>query len=256
MFRLAFLFLVLPVGAPAVSARKAISYPNQALAAAGVQALLEGAVRRGATIRGRVSLQGETPKATPIQVTKDHEHCGDGHQVQDESLLISTGGAVENAVVYLEGAAVPPSWNPPRVELGMKKCVFVPHVLVAPRGSSLVLFSEDAVFHTIHPYVGRRTYFNIGFPKSARVVRQLDRVKAGDVMKFLCDEHAWMTAYLVVVDSPFFAVTDAGGGFLLRDVPPGPYRLRVWHETLGELSQPVTVKTKRPLKVTLTFVRR
>jgi hypothetical protein len=43
------------------------------------------------------------------------------------------------------------------------------------------------------------------------------------------------------MDNPYFAVTDENGNFTIADVPPGSYTLAVWHERLGEKSQPVTV---------------
>jgi len=45
----------------------------------------------------------------------------------------------------------------------------------------------------------------------------------------------------LVTDNPFTAVTDSRGRFSLIGVPPGTYRLRVWHELLGTLTRPVTI---------------
>jgi hypothetical protein len=50
-----------------------------------------------------------------------------------------------------------------------------------------------------------------------------------------------MQGWIVVVDHPYYAVTDADGRFTLADVPPGDYQLDVWHETLGEVTKPVSV---------------
>ena len=56
-----------------------------------------------------------------------------------------------------------------------------------------------------------------------------------------CDVHAWMKAWIGVVDHPYFAITGADGTWSMSDVPPGTYTLEVWHETLGRQEIEVTV---------------
>ena len=62
------------------------------------------------------------------------------------------------------------------------------------------------------------------------------------VVHLQCDAgHTWMRAYIVVVENPYFAVSDASGRFALTDVPAGSHKLKTWHEKLGILEQEVTV---------------
>ncbi len=56
-----------------------------------------------------------------------------------------------------------------------------------------------------------------------------------------CDVHPWMTAYIGVFDSDYFAVTAADGSFEIKGLPPGSYELVAWHERFGELKKTVTV---------------
>ena len=62
------------------------------------------------------------------------------------------------------------------------------------------------------------------------------------IVKILCEVHPWMTAYIVVTEHPYHAVTDVFGEYEIRDVPPGTYRLKVWHESLGTEEKQVEVK--------------
>jgi hypothetical protein len=62
-----------------------------------------------------------------------------------------------------------------------------------------------------------------------------------------------MLAYVVVVDSPHFAVTDKTGAFLIRNVPAGKYKLIAWHEKKDGLEQDVEVKGGTPLKLDLVI---
>ena len=52
-------------------------------------------------------------------------------------------------------------------------------------------------------------------------------------MPFKCDVHGWMSAYVGVLDHPFFATTDKDGKFELKTLPPGTYTIEAWHEKLG-----------------------
>ena len=64
------------------------------------------------------------------------------------------------------------------------------------------------------------------------------------MVPFKCDVHGWMNAYVGVVDHPYFAVTDKGGKFELKDLPPGTYTIEAWHEKLGTQTQSVTLGAK------------
>jgi len=72
-----------------------------------------------------------------------------------------------------------------------------------------------------------------------------------------CDVHPWMGAYIVASDTPFVAVTDQNGGFSIDGVPAGSYTVSIWHETLGEQTQQITVTDgqKTSLSVTMAAKR-
>ncbi len=71
-----------------------------------------------------------------------------------------------------------------------------------------------------------------------------------EIMKVGCDVHDWMSAYIVVQAHPYYAVSDANGAFELREVPAGTYKLRTWHEGIGEMERSVTVTAGRTTDVT------
>jgi len=61
--------------------------------------------------------------------------------------------------------------------------------------------------------------------------------------------HTWMHAWVFVADDPYHAVTGADGRFVIDQVPPGSYTLRVWHELLGSVDRPVTVEPGKTVSV-------
>jgi hypothetical protein len=65
-----------------------------------------------------------------------------------------------------------------------------------------------------------------------------------------------MLGWIVVSDHPYVAVTDEKGEFTLKDVPPGQYKLEIWHETLGKSTKEVTVKPKEETKVQIELAKK
>jgi hypothetical protein len=77
---------------------------------------------------------------------------------------------------------------------------------------------------------------------------------ASEFIRVKCDVHPWMTAYVAVMDNPYFAVTGEDGSFELPHLPAGNYKLVAWHELYGRREQPVTVNEDANAAVEATFV--
>ena len=182
-----------------------------------------------ARLSGRVFVAGNFSTPKPLPVFKNRAFCGP--QVSNETLLIGRDGGLKNAVVILRAIDRPVAVKSSQLILDNQRCAFAPHVQVAPLGSELLLKNSDPILHTVHARLGRETLFNVGLPKWRRVTKRLDR--AG-VVRIDCDVlHTWMSAAIVVTDSPYFAVSDDNGSFSIDGLPIGDYELKVWHERLG-----------------------
>lgn len=209
----------------------------------------EIAVTNGATIRGTVKVQGQLPKLPPLQISKYKEVCRD---VPNETLIVGPSQGLRYAVVTLEGIAKgKPVEREVQHELDNVKCRFVPHVQTASVGQFVLLKNTDPILHTAHAYFASgQPHFNVGLYPGRTSRKPL--VTPG-VVKILCEVHPWMSAYIVVTEHPYHAVTDAYGEFLISDVPAGSYRLRAWHESLGTEDKTVEVKPGAALNVDFIF---
>jgi len=199
-----------------------ISPDAQAIAA-------DGLVQATARLSGRVSVAGSysTPKALPV--FKNRGFCGP--QVVNETLLIARDGGLKNAVVIVRAIDRSLAVNPSQLVLDNQRCAFAPHIQVAPLGSELLLKNSDSILHTVHARLGTETLFNVGLPKWRQVSKRLDRP---GVVKIDCDVlHTWMSAAVIVSDSPYFAVSDERGFFSVEGLPIGAYDVEIWHEKLG-----------------------
>ena len=109
--------------------------------------------------------------------------------------------------------------------------VIVPHVLVVPVGSKVAFRNDDPVFHNIFS-LSKPNGFDTGLYKQGAIYTETFR-HAG-VVQLLCNIHASMFGFVVVVDTPYYAQSEASGAFTIKGVPPGEYELQVWHEAAAK----------------------
>ncbi len=151
--------------------------------------------------------------------------------------IVSDGhGAARGAVVYLSGTA---STAPlPNASVDQRDKMFTPHVSVVTRGTTVRFPNDDSVFHNVFAYFQAKK-FDLGmYPRGTTKKVTFD--KTGLVI-ILCNVHSYMSAYIMVVDTPYYAVSDGSGHFRLPNVPPGTYTLHGWHESGATLTQTVSV---------------
>lgn len=144
-----------------------------------------------------------------------------------------------NVVIYLESSAAlhvetSPNSRPPAA-LRQRDQMFVPHVLPVLVGTTVQFPNDDAVFHDVFSLSSTKVFDLQRYPQGTS--RSVQFLKRG-VVEVFCHIHADMSAYIVVLDNPFFVVPDAQGHFALDGVPPGDYQLTAWYER----THPVTVR--------------
>ena len=163
------------------------------------------------------------------------------------------------AVLWLTpvGAAV----EPPRQKeseiprLVQKNKSFHPSLLVIPVGGKVEFPNHDPFFHNVFSmFEGKR--FDLGLYESGttRFV-QFDRP---GISFIFCNIHAEMSAVVIALATPYYAVSDSHGNLSLPNVPPGRYELQVFHssvapETLRALSREITVASGAKSLGTLTL---
>lgn len=215
------------------------------------------AVHDGGAVTGKVTFKGTPPPPRRMLMSKDKEACGEGYrEVSDVSVA---GGALDGVVVLLEGISKGKPWSVPEggYSVDQRGCAFHPHISVIPQGAELAILNSDPVLHNIHAYevIGnaRKTLFNVAQPKFKTRVTRTIRTTTGRVIRIECDAHNWMLGWLYVADSPYAVVVGMDGRFMLDDVPPGRYRLRAWHPTLGIKELEISVPPKGRVEVSVEF---
>ena len=208
-------------------------------------------VKDGGTISGKVKFDGTPPARKPVEISKDREVCG-AVPHYDESLVVDAGGGIANAVVSIPGVAKGAPLTPAKdVKFDQKNCDYTPHVLAFAAGSTVAIINSDGILHSVRTESKRNPALDMAQPAFKRVM--VVPVKYPELIAVSCDAHNWMHGWWFVAGNPYYAVTDAGGNFTIKDVPPGTYTLEVWQEKLGTETRKVTIEPGKTVTVDLTM---
>ena len=245
----------------------------------------ETTVSDGGTLTGIVRLQGAVPKPKGYNLVTlpDQYYCGRISDGQGWRILqpfqVGPAGEFREVVVYLEGI----DKGKPFAEGGMpqieaKDCLFVPFTTVVRSDQTVTVVNMDPVMHDIQAYetsqLGPRVLFNVPLPMNPQHPRNLkDRSDAGMYHKHMagppmkqlvnlskgrrvfvmqCGFHAYMESWGMAVTNPYFAKTDEQGRFTMTNVPPGTYKLVVWHPYIRTATeQTVTIGPKETAEASI-----
>jgi plastocyanin len=140
------------------------------------------------------------------------------------------GNGVREAVVFVQTTppGVTPPANPPPAVMDQINKTFVPHILPIVIGTEVSFPNHDQIHHHVYSFARAKT-FEIPLYKgeTAPPVR-FDRLGA---VKIGCNIHDFMSGVILVVPTPYFAMTDESGAFTLRDLPAGTYKIVAWQES-------------------------
>jgi len=138
----------------------------------------------------------------------------------------SAGAPVQDAAIILEpaGRAPPPARG--RATIEQRDREFIPYLTIVRKGTSIDFPNHDPVKHHVYSFSPAKV-FEIKL-YAGKSVSPVVFDKTGEVV-LGCNIHDWMAAHVLVVDTPWFAKTGADGMARIDGVPPGAYRLRVWH---------------------------
>ncbi|MGZ6226712.1 MAG: carboxypeptidase regulatory-like domain-containing protein [Candidatus Binataceae bacterium] len=205
-------------------------------------------VKDGGTIVGTVKFDGAPPARKPVEISKDREVCGAAPHF-DESLVVAPGGGIANAVVSISDVAKGAPLVPLKdVKFDQKGCDYTPHVLAFPAGSTVAIINSDGILHSVRTESKLNPALDMAQPPFKQVIVTAP-LKYPELIEVSCDAHNWMRGWWFVAGKPYYAVTDAGGKFTIKNVPPGSYTLQVWQEKLGTRTRKVTVEPDKTAMV-------
>ena len=146
-------------------------------------------------------------------------------QVNDGS-----GKPLADAVVFLESREARQAVRPATgTEIAQANKQFDPRVLVVPVGTSVSFPNRDTVRHHVYSFSPAKTFELKLYTGTAASPVVFDKT---GIAVLGCNIHDNMAAWVVIVDTPYYGRTVQAGTVALASVPPGTYRMRVWHPGL------------------------
>jgi len=161
--------------------------------------------------------------------------------------LLAFSNQAATITVYNQGQKVQPNvvvWLQPKTSIslprkpekmftmGQKDRQFTPHILVVEQNGQVDFPNADSIMHHVYSFSKSKSFELKLYreqPQAPITFEQTGVVELG------CNIHDWMLGYIVVVDSPYYGITDEQGQVTL-DVPVGEYTLKSWHEGFGDIS--------------------
>lgn len=209
----------------------------------------------GVTVSGRVLYTGPIPRPERVPVYRDSKYCGETVPIDKIQVERSSGG-ISDVVVSIEGIGrgKPIVSEKTSITFENRTCRFLPRTNVAAVGSVLAIVNADPILHNTHIRVDNRlgsTIMNVVQPAGVDII--IKPLQAAGLFDIRCDAHPFMQASIHVFEHPYFAVTNGSGRFEMGQVPPGTYRLRLWHEAFGVRTKTITVSSAGSLSLDLEF---
>jgi plastocyanin len=197
-------------------------------------------------LTGTITFKGTAPAeinfADAMQAAPDCVALyADGKLPTTHFYAVSASGGLADVVVTIKGTPPATGTPPAPVVLDQKGCVYSPSLLVVQTGQTVIVRNSDPCVHNVHTVPKENTMQNmVQAPGAADLQFVFD--KPEPFLKFQCDVHPWMFAWVTVVDGPYFALSDKDGKFTIKNVPPGKYTVEFAHRKLGVQTAEVEVK--------------
>jgi hypothetical protein len=210
-----------------------------------------------ADITGTITLKGTPPKEKDITPLKDDATCGKFHTDMPTThfYVVGPNASLADVVVSLQGISGQSTGGSAEpVVLDQKGCEYTPQILAIQTDQKIMVKNSDPVLHNVHnlPTVAGNKEQNMAqMPGSSELTFSF--AKPEMFLKFKCDVHPWMFAWVSVFDHPYFAVSGKDGTFKIANVKPGKYTIQAAHRKAGTATQEIEVKEGAPTKVDLTL---
>ncbi len=209
-------------------------------------------------LHGEIRITGEPPARFPLGAAEqaDCRHHPGVEQLSE--VVVAEGGKLRNVYVHLrlpggfDATKIPAPPSAP-VVLDQRACMYTPHVLALQAGQTLHVANSDPTTHNVNYTAPRNALTGNRNMGQGQAPLELLFGRPEEKVRFKCDVHPWMGAWVFVEEHPWFAVSGAEGRFEIPAIPPGTYTVEAIHEHYGKVRGRVVVEAGKSLGIALVF---
>ena len=199
-------------------------------------------------VTGKITLKG-TPPAAPQMPLKTDPFCGKIVQANAPMpfYVVDKNGGLADVFIYVKEGLTGKTPDPSAqaVVVDQVQCQYTPYVVGLQTKQKLLVKNSDPLLHNVHPQptvAGNKESNRAQAGGAAPYEYTFDNQEV--MLKFKCDVHPWMFAYVGVVNHPYFAVSGKDGTFKIPNLPPGDYVIEAVHRKTHPGGKGVTQKVK------------
>lgn len=199
-------------------------------------------------VKGFVNFSGKVPQGKKLNLPSACAKMFKGDVYSNEVMV--KNGKLQNVLIRItKGIESKTFTDVPAEEiiLDQKGCIYVPRIVAARVGQKVTFLNSDPIFHNVRSVTKVNQRFNVAMPHlNQKVTKVFNKPEIS--LQTKCSVHPWMTAYVAVMDHPYYSITNEKGEFTIPKLPEGKYTLETWHEVYGTLTQEITVtKDMKPI---------
>ena len=201
-----------------------------------------------ADITGTITLSGTPPEEKVIDAIGSNADCSKLHTdpVKTQFYVVGPKKELGDVVVYLKGVTGKSTGETAApLVLDQHGCEYIPYVAAVQTGQKIMVKNSDPLFHNVDVIPaadGNKSKAKNAAQGPGAPDVTISFPAEESFLRFKCDVHPWMFAYVTVVDSPYFAVTAKDGTFKIANVPPGKYTVEAAHRKAGKVDKEIEVK--------------
>lgn len=199
-------------------------------------------------VTGVITFKGTPPAEKEITPLMENSDCAAAYAKAPTThfYVVGANGEFGDVVVSLKGVSGKSTGaSAAPAVMDQKGCIYTPGILAIQTGQKLIVKNSDNCVHNVHSVPtaeGNSSHNDVQMAGGADLTYTFDKPEM--FLKFQCDVHPWMFAWVSVFDHPYFSVSGKDGKFVIKNVPPGKYTLVATHRKLGTQTQEIEVTDK------------
>ena len=220
-------------------------------------------INNGGSIKGRVSMKGEIPRPRffPLIASPNLKYCnrmsdGKGHRILFD-FTVSESRGLKDTLIKLIGVTKGKPFTKEIQKMVMSRCHTPKYVIGARNGETILLENTDPIRHEVVAYeitnrgINQRSHR----PVDANTSQARDIFVKNNTENFLikCNLHPFLQTRGMIVDNPYYAITDKEGNFSIKDIPSGTYKVIAWHPFIPNQIGTITINSGNQSTINFEF---